>query len=80
MNLAKARSLRKAVGAAFNLIPKTRIESDVAVMLLGAAAGGIAVLVRSVLRWLRYFQGAVQRRTSPTYWYSRAFRPRRRHG
>ena len=68
------------VGAAFNLIPKSLIESDVTVVLLGAAAGGVAVLIRSGLRWLRYLQGAVQRRTSPTYWTSRAFRPRRRQG
>lgn len=60
-------------GAAFNLIPKTLIESDVAVILPGATAGGIAVLVRGVLRWLRTFQGALQRRTSPTYWTSHAF-------
>jgi len=68
------------VGAAYNLIPKNLVESDLAVIALGATAGLIAVFARSVLRWLRYFQGAVQRRTSPYYWYTRAFRPRRRRG
>jgi uncharacterized oligopeptide transporter (OPT) family protein len=67
-----------SVGAAYNLIPNTLIESDLTVILLGAAVGAAAVFVRSILRWLRYFQGAVHRRTSPYYWYSRAFSRRRR--
>lgn len=66
------------IGAAYNLIPSKLMASDVTVIVLGAAVGLVAVIVRSILRWLRYFQGVVHRRTSPYYWYSRAFRPRRR--
>ena len=64
--------------AAFNLIPKTVVESDVGVLAIGLALGGVAVLIRSVRRYLKYFQGVVSRRTSPYYWYSRALRPSRR--
>jgi len=68
------------VGAAYNLIPRNAVESDLAVIAFGAAAGLIAVFARSVLRWPRYFRGVVQRRTSPYYWYARALGPRRRRG
>jgi hypothetical protein len=63
--------------AAFNLIPKNVVESDAAVLVVGLAVGGLAVLVRSIRRWLKYFQGVVSRRTSPYYWYRRAFTRRR---
>ena len=66
------------VGAAFNLITKEMVESDAVVIILGLAAGGLAVLLRSVRRWLRYFQGVVARRSSPYYWYQRAYSRRRR--
>jgi len=64
--------------AAFNLIPKNVVDSDGGVLLVGLAAGGVAVLIRSVRRYFKYFQGVISRRTSPYYWYSRTFRPRRR--
>ncbi|HEY4688151.1 MAG TPA: hypothetical protein VIK33_02480 [Anaerolineae bacterium] len=66
------------VVAAFNLISKGMVESDVTVLLIGLGAGIVAVVIRSIRRWLHYFQGVVARRTSPYYWYSRAFRARRR--
>ena len=66
------------VGAAFNLITKDMVASDTLVIGLGLAVGGLAVLLRSIRRWLRYFQGAVSRRTSPYYWYQRAYSRRRR--
>ena len=66
------------VVAAFNLVSKNVVESDAAVLVVGLAAGGLAVLVRSIRRWLKYFQGVVSRRTSPYYWYRRAFTRRRR--
>lgn len=64
--------------AAFNLIPKNVVASDGGVLLVGLAVGGVAVLIRSVRRYFKYFQGVISRRTSPYYWYSRALRPRRR--
>ena len=64
--------------AAYNLVPATIVQDDLAVILIGAGAGLIAVVIRSVRRYLKYFQGVVSRRTSPYYWYSRALRPRRR--
>lgn len=66
------------VTAAFNLIPVTLIPSDVIMILLGLLAGGLAVAYRSVRRWVRYFKGVVKRRTSPYYWYQRAYGSRRR--
>ena len=66
------------VVAAFNLISKDVIESDAAVLLLGLGAGAVAVLIRSFRRWVKYYQGVVTRRTSPYYWYGRAYRRRRR--
>lgn len=66
------------VAAAFNLIPKDIVESDAGVLIIGLAIGGLAGLVRSIRRWLKYFQGAVARRTSPYYWYQRAYSRRRR--
>jgi hypothetical protein len=66
------------VVAAFNLITQDMVESDATVLLIGLAAGGAAVLIRSVRRWLKYFQGVVSRRTSPYYWYQRAYARRRR--
>ena len=66
------------VTAAFNLIPANVVPSDAMVIVIGLIAGGIAVLIRSVRRWVRYFQGAVARRTSPYYWYQRAYSRRRR--
>jgi len=66
------------ITAAFNLIPVEAVPSDVMVIVIGLIAGGIAVLIRSVRRWVRYFQGAVARRTSPYYWYQRAYTRRRR--
>ncbi|HLF25141.1 MAG TPA: hypothetical protein VJG32_02295 [Anaerolineae bacterium] len=64
--------------AAYNLIPKTVVESDAAVLVIGLAAGGVVVVIRSIRRWLKYFQGAVSRRTSPYYWYRRALTRRSR--
>ncbi len=66
------------VTAAFNLITRDTIESDVTVLVIGLAIGLLAALIRSVRRWLKYFQGVVARRTSPYYWYRRAFTRRRR--
>ncbi len=66
------------VGAAFNLITKDMVESDAVVLVIGFGIGVLAVLIRSVRRWLRYFQGVVARRTSPYYWYQRAYSRRRR--
>ena len=66
------------VAAAFNLITRDMLESDATVLVMGLVAGLLAVLVRSVRRWLKYFQGVVARRTSPYYWYRRAFTRRRR--
>jgi hypothetical protein len=66
------------VAAAFNLITRDMVESDATVLVMGLVAGLLAVLVRSVRRWLKYFQGVVTRRTSPYYWYRRAFTRRRR--
>ncbi|MGH2592407.1 MAG: hypothetical protein ACRDGG_02725 [Anaerolineae bacterium] len=66
------------VAAAFNLITKDRVESDAMVFILGLAIGGLVVLIRSIRRWLKYFQGVVARRTSPYYWYQRAYARRRR--
>jgi hypothetical protein len=66
------------VFAAFNLISRDMVESDGLVLLIGLVAGVLVVIIRSVRRWLKYFQGAVSRRTSPYYWYSRVYRRRRR--
>ena len=66
------------VTAAFNLITKDMVESDAVALIIGFGIGGLAVLIRSVRRWLRYFQGVVARRTSPYYWYRRAYERRRR--
>ena len=66
------------VVAAYNLITKDMVGDDATVIVLGLAVGGLAVLIRSVRRWLKYFQGVVSRRTSPYYWYRRAFARRRR--
>lgn len=64
--------------AAFNLIPASLISSDIGVLVLGLVAGGVVVLIRSVRRYLKYFQGVFARRTSPYYWYRRAYERRRR--
>ncbi len=66
------------VVAAFNLIPASLFASDVAVLAIGLAVGGLVVLIRSIRRWFKYFQGMVARRTSPYYWYQRAYSRRRR--
>jgi hypothetical protein len=66
------------VVAAFNLITKDVIQSDAVVLIIGLGVGGLAVVIRSVRRWFKYFQGAVARRTNPYYWYQRAYTRRRR--
>ncbi len=66
------------VVAAFNLITKDMIQSDAVVLVVGLGVGGLAVLIRSIRRWVKYFQGMVARRTNPYYWYQRAYTRRRR--
>lgn len=65
--------------AAYNLIPVTWIpaENTWLVILIGLAAGLLAVLYRDVRRFLRFFHGKVYRMTHPYYWYGRYYRRRR---
>lgn len=43
----------------------------------GLVTGAVAVIIRDIRRWARYFQNVSYRARHPYYWYNR-LRPRRR--
>ena len=67
------------IAAAYNLIPIQWIPrgEDWKVIAIGLGAGLIAVIIRDIRRFFRFFRGRVYRMSHPYYWYSRAFRRRR---
>jgi hypothetical protein len=60
--------------AAYNLITVEMIPETWQVLAIGLGAGLIAVIIRDIRRFFRFFHGKVYRVTHPYYWYSRAFR------
>jgi hypothetical protein len=60
--------------AAYNLITVEMIPETWKVIAIGLGAGVIAVVIRDVFRFFRFFHGKIYRVTHPYYWYSRAFR------
>ena len=62
--------------AAFNLITVEMIPETETwkVLAIGLGAGLMAVIIRDIRRFFRFFHGKVYRVTHPYYWYSRALR------
>jgi hypothetical protein len=69
------------VTAAYNLIPVEWVPrgEDWKVIVIGLGAGLIAVIIRDIRRFFRFFHGRLYRMSHPYYWYSRAFGRRRRY-
>jgi hypothetical protein len=62
--------------AAYILIPYQWVpqEEGWKAILIGIIVGAIAIIYRSIRRFLRFFTGKIYRVTHPYYWYSRALR------